>query len=136
LLLTSIAFALPLVWLVLSSLDAEAGLRVQAPKSLTLDNFEAVMTYDITFLPLLNSMLLCGGATLVTVVCAALAAYPLFRLPGRLSRPYMLTILFTTSLPIAAIMVPVYGLFVQVNLIDTMSGPALFMAAAHLPFAI
>lgn len=136
LLLTSIAFALPLVWLVLSSLDAEAGLRVQAPKSLTLDNFEAVMTYDITFLPLLNSMLLCGGATLVTVVCAALAAYPLSRFPGRLSRPYMLTILFTTSLPITAIMVPVYGLFVQVNLIDTMSGTALFMAAAQLPFAI
>jgi multiple sugar transport system permease protein len=85
---------------------------------------------------MLNSLLLCGGATLLTVVCAALAAYPLSRLRSRFSRPYLLTILFTTCLPITAIMVPVYGLFVQVNLIDTMYGTGLFLATSQLPFSI
>ncbi|WP_405602251.1 carbohydrate ABC transporter permease [Streptomyces sp. NBC_01410] len=133
---TAAAFALPLVWLVLSSVDAEADLRVRAPSTFTADNFDAVLTDEITFTPMLNSLLLCGGATLLTVVCAALAAYPLSRHRSRFSRPYLLTILFTTCLPITAVMVPVYGLFVQVNLIDTMYGTGLFLATSQLPFSI
>ncbi|CAM5651750.1 Carbohydrate ABC transporter permease OS=Streptomyces tendae OX=1932 GN=GUR47_13760 PE=3 SV=1 [Streptomyces tendae] len=69
------------------------------------------------------------------MVCAALAAY---RCPvrSRLNRPFLLTILFATSLPITAIMVPVYALFVRVNMIDTMQGTIFFFAASQLPFAI
>ncbi|MER6911771.1 carbohydrate ABC transporter permease [Streptomyces sp. NPDC000594] len=136
LLLIALAFALPLAWLVFSSLDTEADLRVRLPSSVTGENFSAVLTDEITFTPMLNSLLLCGGATAVTVSCAALAAYPLSRYRSRWSRPYLLTILFTTCLPITAVMVPVYALFVRVELIDTLSGTSLFMAASQLPFAI
>ncbi len=136
LLAVAAAFVLPLAWLVLASLDTEAGLRVALPRSATLANFSAVMTPDITYRPMLNSLLLCGGATALTVACAALAAYPLSRLRSRAVRPYLLTVLFTTCLPITAIMVPVYGLFVQIELIDTMHGTALFLATSQLPFAI
>jgi multiple sugar transport system permease protein len=136
LLVVAAAFALPLAWVVLSSLDAHADLTVKVPDGVTLDNFDAVLKPDITFTPLLNSLILCGGGTLLTVVCAALAAYPLSRFRSRLNRPFLLTILFATSLPITAIMVPVYALFVQVNLIDTLQGTILFFAASQLPFAI
>ncbi|MFI9357324.1 carbohydrate ABC transporter permease [Streptomyces lydicus] len=136
LLLVAAAFATPLLWLVLSSLDAEATLRVRLPKAPTPANFSAVLTDEITFTPMLNSLLICGGGTALTVVCAALAAYPLSRFRSRFARPYLLTILFSTCLPVTAVMVPVYGLFVQVNLIDTRYGTALFLAAAQLPFAI
>ncbi|WP_055567080.1 MULTISPECIES: carbohydrate ABC transporter permease [Streptomyces] len=136
LLVVAVAFVLPLAWVVLSSLDPKADLRVRLPDSLTLDNYDKVLTPEITFTPLLNSLLLCGGGTLLTVVCAALAAYPLSRYRSRLNRPFMLTILFATSLPITAIMVPVYALFVQVDLIDTMQGTIFFFAASQLPFAI
>ncbi|MEU6324566.1 carbohydrate ABC transporter permease [Streptomyces sp. NPDC047009] len=136
LLVAAAAFALPLVWVVLSSVDPHADLRVKAPDGVTLDNFDAVLKPDITFTPLLNSLILCGGGTLLTVVCAALAAYPLSRFRSRLNRPFLLTILFATSLPITTIMVPVYALFVQVNLIDTVQGTILFFAASQLPFAI
>lgn len=130
------AFLLPLAWVVLSALDPHADLRVKIPDGVTLDNFDAVLTADITFTPLLNSLILCGGATLLTVACAALAAYPLSRFRSRLNRPFLLSILFATSLPITAIMVPVYALFVQVDLIDTLQGTILFFAASQLPFAI
>ncbi|MGW5732645.1 MULTISPECIES: carbohydrate ABC transporter permease [Streptomyces] len=136
LLVVAAAFVLPLAWVVLSSLDTEADLKVKVPDGITLDNYDAVLTPEITFTPLLNSLLLCGGGTLLTVVCAALAAYPLSRFRSRLNRPFMLTILFATSLPITAIMVPVYALFVQVDLIDTMQGTIFFFAASQLPFAI
>ncbi|MFJ3512272.1 carbohydrate ABC transporter permease [Streptomyces luteogriseus] len=136
LLVVAAAFVLPLAWVVLSALDPHANLRVKAPDGLTLDNFDAILTPEITFTPLLNSLILCGGATLLTVVCAALAAYPLSRFRSRFNRPFLLTILFATSLPITAIMVPVYALFVQVDLIDTMQGTIFFFAASQLPFAI
>ncbi|MEV5510751.1 carbohydrate ABC transporter permease [Streptomyces orinoci] len=136
LLLVTAAFALPLLWLLLASVDPQAQLSVRWPASPGTGNFSAVLNEDTTFRPMLNSLLLCGGATALTVGCAALAAYPLSRFPSRFNRPYLLTILFSTCLPITAIMVPVYGLFVRVNLIDTLYGTALFMAAAQLPFAI
>ncbi|GGT36299.1 carbohydrate ABC transporter permease [Streptomyces chromofuscus] len=136
LLLVAAAFSLPLLWVVLSSLDTDANLQVKLPDGVTLDNFDAVLTPDITFTPLLNSLLLCGGGTALTVACAALAAYPLSRFRSRLNRPFLLTILFATSLPITAIMVPVYALFVQINLIDTLQGTVFFFAASQLPFAI
>ncbi|MFF0305056.1 carbohydrate ABC transporter permease [Streptomyces sp. NPDC004562] len=136
LLVVAAAFVLPLAWVVLSALDPHADLRVKLPDGLTLDNFDAVMAPDITFTPLLNSLVLCGGGTLLTVACAALAAYPLSRFRSRLNRPFLLTVLFATSLPITAIMVPVYALFVRVNLIDTMEGTIFFFAASQLPFAI
>ncbi|MFE9288542.1 carbohydrate ABC transporter permease [Streptomyces olivaceus] len=136
LLVVAAAFVLPLAWVVLSALDPHASLRVKVPDGLTLDNFDAILTPEITFTPLLNSLILCGGATLLTVVCAALAAYPLSRFRSRLNRPFLLTVLFATSLPITAIMVPVYALFVRVNMIDTMQGTIFFFAASQLPFAI
>ncbi|WP_030680331.1 carbohydrate ABC transporter permease [Streptomyces rimosus] len=136
LLAVAAAFAVPLAWLVLSSFDTEATLRVKVPGAPSLENFSAVLTDEITFTPMLNSLILCGSATALTVACAALAAYPLSRYRSRFSRPYLLTILFSTCLPITAIMVPVYALFVRVNLIDTLYGTALFLATAQLPFAI
>ncbi|MEV5977081.1 carbohydrate ABC transporter permease [Streptomyces sp. NPDC052114] len=136
LLVVAAAFVLPLAWVLLSALDPHADLGVKVPDGVTLDNFDAVLTDEITFTPMLNSLLLCGGGTLLTVVCAALAAYPLSRYKSRLNRPFLLTILFATSLPITAIMVPVYALFVQVDLIDTMQGTIFFFAASQLPFAI
>ncbi|MEV7087904.1 carbohydrate ABC transporter permease [Streptomyces sp. NPDC093085] len=136
LLAVAAGFALPLAWLVLASVDTGAGLRVRVPSAPTAENFGAVLTDEITFTPMVNSVLLCGSATLLTVVCAALAAYPLSRYRSRFNRPYLLTILFTTCLPVTAVMVPVYGLFVQVELIDTLYGTALFLAATQLPFSI
>jgi len=130
------AFVLPLVWLIFASVDPEPSMKVSPPSSLTFDNFSRVLTDEITFTPMINSLLLCGSATLMTVTAASLAAYPLSRYKARFSRPYLLTILFSTCLPITAVMVPVYGLFVQVNLIDTMHGTSFFLATSQLPFAV
>jgi multiple sugar transport system permease protein len=136
LLLLAAAFLVPLLWLILASLNGTAGLRVSAPDPLTFDNFRQVLNADITFRPILNGLILCGGATALCVGCAVLAAYPLSRYESRYKRPFLLTILFATGLPITAVMVPVYGMFVQVNLIDTMYGTVLFLGTSALPFAI
>ena len=132
----ALCFLLPLAWLVLASVDVDANYQTQLPASPSLANYAAVLTPGLTFLPLWNSLLLSGGAAIVTVVASVLAAYPLSRYTMRFNKPFMYAILFGTCLPITAIMVPVYSLFVRLNLIDSMPATIFFMAATSLPMAI
>jgi len=136
LVLIAVCFALPLAWLVLASFDPSATLSIKAPSSFTLDNFAKVLTPEISFIPLLNSLLLSGGCAIVTVVVAILAAYPLSRYRLRINKPFLYGILFGTCLPITAMMVPVYSLFATLNLIDSVGGTIFFLAASSLPMAI
>jgi multiple sugar transport system permease protein len=136
LLLVGVAFALPLVWLVLASVDERATLSIKLPSSLSLQNFAEVMTPEKAFIPLMNSLILSAGCAIITVVVAVLAAYPLSRYRMRVNKPFLYGVLFGTCLPITAMMVPVYSLFVAFNLIDSMAGTILFLAATSLPMAI
>ena len=136
LLLVTVAFALPLAWLVLASVDTRATLSIKLPEHFSLQNFTDVMTPQTAFVPLTNSLILSAGCAIITVVVAVLAAYPLSRYRMRINKPFLYGGLFGTCLPITAMMVPVYSLFVAFNLIDSMAGTILFLAATSLPMAI
>jgi multiple sugar transport system permease protein len=129
-------FLVPSLWMVFAAFDSEPSLQATPPTTLTVEHFGAVLTTDIIYRPVWNSVLLCGGAALVTVFCSVLAAYPLSRYTLRFKRPFMYTVLFATGLPITAIMVPVYGMFVQANLLNSLTATMLFLAASTLPFGI
>jgi multiple sugar transport system permease protein len=138
LLLIAAGFIVPLLWVLLAAVNGNPGqgIRITWPSPFTLDNFRAVMTPETTYRPLLNGAILCVGGTVVTMICATLAAYPLSRYRSRLKRPFLVTILFSTGLPITAIMVPVYGLFVQLALDDSIVATMVFMATTALPISI
>jgi multiple sugar transport system permease protein len=136
LLLLAMAFLLPLAWLVLASFDRGAGVSSIIPSELTLDNYIQILRPEVTLLPLWNSLILSGGTAVLTVVVAVLAAYPLSRYKMRFNKGYLYTILFATSLPITAIMVPVYSLFVRLGQLDSIFAVILFMSASSLPMAI
>jgi len=138
LLVMAAGFVIPLLWVLLAAFngDPSQGVSIMWPHPFTLDNFKAVMTPETTYVPLLNGAILCIGGTLITMVCATLAAYPLSRYRSRLKRPFLVTILFSTGLPITAIMVPVYGLFVQLALDDSIPATMVFMATTALPISI
>ncbi|WP_428980280.1 carbohydrate ABC transporter permease [Isoptericola cucumis] len=136
LVVVGLCFLLPLGWIVLASLDARATLVVDLPDEVTFANFTAVMTPEQTWVPLWNAFVLSAGAGLVTVLAAVLAAYPLSRYRMRFNKPFMYAVLFGTCLPITAMMVPVYSLFVRLNLLDSLPGTIFFMAATSLPMAL
>ncbi|SFS85942.1 carbohydrate ABC transporter permease [Saccharopolyspora flava] len=132
----ALAFAAPLLWLVTASFDADAPLSARIPGALTLDNFAQVLSWETSVRPLWNGLLMCGGAALLSVVSAVLCAYPLSRYRLRFGRPFLYLVLFASGLPMTAVMVPVYSMFVQVELVDSMVGTTLFLAATSLPIAI
>lgn len=136
LLLVVVAFVAPMLWLVLGSVHRDSALSVDFGGSYTLDNFRAVMNAETLWIPLRNSLILAGATTVVTVVAASLAAYPLSRYQLRFRKLFLYTIVFSTGLPITAIMVPVYSMFAHFNVTDSMITTVLFMSATSLPFAI
>lgn len=136
LVLIGLSFALPLVWLLVASVDPTAKLSIASPSRVSAENFTAVLTPERAFVPLGNSLVLSLGCALLTVLVAVLAAYPLSRFRMRISKPFLYGILFGTCLPITAMMVPVYSLFVSMGLIDSVPGTVIFLTATSLPMAI
>lgn len=134
--LIGIAFLLPLAWIVLASVDDKATLSVRLPQVWTAENFTEILNPKDTFRPLWNSAVISLGTAALTVIVAILAAYPLSRYSMRFNKGFMYTVLFGTCLPITAMMVPVYTLFVSFKLLDSLPGTITFMAATSLPMAI
>jgi multiple sugar transport system permease protein len=132
----AVLFVLPFVWLVLASVQRDGSLSAHLTPHLSLGNFTAVLNWATVYEPMLNSLVISGGTALLTVSAGVLAAYPLSRYQSRFGRSFLYTILFSTGLPITAIMVPVYAMFSRINLIDSIPGTILFMSTASLPFAI
>lgn len=131
-----IMFFIPLLWMIFASFDAHATLSIEWPEEFTLDNWsQVIMDKEIlrsfgigVFLSLVSSVVL--------VTFSALAAYPLSRYHLKHKNSVILTILFMSGLPMTAIMVPVYQLFVFFNINDSLIATMLFMAASGLPYGI
>jgi len=134
--LIGVLFLVPLLWVVFASFDGDATVSMRLPETWTLTNYTDVMTWELAWQPLLNSIVISLGTAIITVVVALLAAYPLSRYNARYQKPFMYGILFGTGLPLTAMMVPVYALFVSFGLLDSTWGVILFMAATSLPMAI
>ncbi len=137
-LLTLVAafFALPLLWLVFTPFDSNPGLAVKLP-DFTLNNFRLLQHNPYALSSLKNSVLIAGGAMVMTVVFGALAAYALsrVRIPGRDALLYSLLLLSSIVTGTAA-MVPIFLLMFQLNLIDSRTGVSLVLAGGLLPAAI
>jgi multiple sugar transport system permease protein len=129
-------FLLPFFWIIVASVEKGASLSASPTWHFTLANFKNIMNVTTLYQPMLNSFWLSFSTALLTVVCSALAAYPLSRYRLRFGRSFLLAILFATCLPITAIMVPVYSLFARYNLVDSMPATVLFMTSSALPFGI
>lgn len=129
-------FALPDLWLAFSSIEKGATLSISLPtfENITLLNYKHV--FPILSTPLLNSLYICGLGTIITVIIASIAAYPLSRYEFKLKWPIMYGMLFLSVLPITAMMVPTYSMFVVMGLINRRWAVSLFMAATALPVNI
>ena len=136
LVLVGLFFITPLLWLVLAAFEPEAAVGASTPLVLSFSNFGKVLNWSGTFLPLINSAIQSGGTAVLTVVASLFAAYPLSRYHMRFRRPFLYTIVFSTGLPITAILVPVYSMFARFDLVDNVPAVILFMTATSLPFGI
>ncbi|MFB9328194.1 carbohydrate ABC transporter permease [Paenibacillus aurantiacus] len=131
-----ICFVLPLLWVLVASVDSNAMQSLKMPTRLTGDNYVSVLTNPDNQRAFLIGLLMSGGQAVIVVILGLLASYPLSRYQLRFKKPFMLTILFMTSLPITAVMVPVYQLFLTLKLYNNIFGVVLFFVASAMPYGI
>lgn len=131
-----ICFVLPLLWVLVASVDPNAMQSLKMPSRVTSANYVEVMTSSENQRAYLIGLVMSLGQAVLVVLLALLAAYPLSRYQMKYKKPFMLTILFMTSLPITAVMVPVYQLFLGLKLYDNIFGVILFYVASSMPYGI
>jgi multiple sugar transport system permease protein len=129
----AVLFALPLLWLVLASVDKHASWSIAIPH-FTLSNFGSSLA-DGRGSSLVASLELAVIATVVATVTGTLAAYAFSRRHIPWKGPALLLVLFLSAVPINVIIIPVYQIFSQagwLSLIPT----AVFLGITGLPFEI
>ncbi len=129
-------FVLPDLWMIFASFEKGATLNtvLPTPKNFTLTNYTGIFQSLMT--PLANSLYICGLGTIVAIIISGIAAYPLSRYKFKLKAPIMYGMLFLSVLPITAMMIPAYSMFVTLNIIDSRWATSLFMAATSIPVNI
>ena len=132
---------IPLIWIVNLSLKpsadrADGNFWAVHP---TLENYELIFTGGARdlFLPaLLNSILVTLVATLIAVILATFCAYAIARLdfPGK--RLILGTALTVSFFPVISLVTPLFDLWRQVHLFDTIPGLILPYLVLTLPLSI
>ncbi|MFK7858148.1 MAG: carbohydrate ABC transporter permease [Granulosicoccus sp.] len=83
-----------------------------------------------------NSVVVSTGSALVSVVLGAMAAYALSRVDFRGKDHVFFWIISTRMAPVVAVMVPLYAIFRNLELVGTIPGLILAYTTFNLPFAI
>ena len=126
-------FLAPLTWIALASIDANASWALSWP-SFTLSHFHDVVRGDF-LQALLNTFYLSIIATAVSTVAGVLGGYALSRRRIPLSDELMVGILFLTGIPVAIMIVPIFQVYAQYDLLN-LSATGVFLGVTSLPFAL
>ncbi|MCH3918221.1 MAG: carbohydrate ABC transporter permease [Spirochaetia bacterium] len=132
----ALAFLMPHVWLVLASLDTNASQALHLPRHWTLGNFTDVLSNARNLSGFGVGLVISLVQSSIVVVVSGLAAYPLSRYHLSYKKTFMYSILFMTALPMIAVIVPVYKMFLSVHLLDSITGVILYLSASSLPYGI
>jgi multiple sugar transport system permease protein len=121
----ALLFAAPLVLLSVSSVKPAEQLRSDPhrfwPQRWALENYRLVLEDTPFRRQLRNSLLLCGGSVLGSVVSCSLAAYGFARVRWRASKPLFALLVATMLLPWQVTMVPRFLLLREPGLHDTLA---------------
>ncbi|HWJ76982.1 MAG TPA: carbohydrate ABC transporter permease [Niallia sp.] len=132
----AILFLLPLLWMLFASIDTGAIQALKMPEKLTLDNFKAILTDQTILRSFFIGIGISGSQAILVVLTCILAAYPLSRYSLKYKNSFMMTVLFMTSLPMTAVIVPVFQLFLYLKFQDSLIAMTLFLTASSLPYGI
>ena len=138
---------IPLIWIFATSLKSTAALGDPTqnsfgnfwPKDPTWDNYSLIFTggaKDLFVPALWHSIIVCVISTLIAVVLATFCAYAIARLdfPGK--KLILGTALAVSFFPVIAMVTPLFNLWRQIGLFDTIPGLIIPYLALTLPLAI
>jgi len=119
-----ISFAIPFVWMVSTSLKADAQIftfpPVWIPDPLLLSNYPKSMAFVPLFpIYIRNTLFIAGTSVIGVLFSCPLAAYSLARIPWRGREPLFIMTLATMMLPGQVTLIPLFVVFKQLGLVGT-----------------
>jgi multiple sugar transport system permease protein len=129
----AIVVLVPLAAVVALSVLPSLGSAATGP---TLENYITVFTQTDVTVWVGNSLLVTLATVVVAVVIAAPAGYVLSRGRGRLVVGFSLALFVIQSLPVITAVIPLFVLFAQLGLVDTLGGLVLIYVGATMSVAI
>lgn len=142
LVLTGIVYAVPLYWLLVTSLKTKGELYRATvtlyPHTPTLEPYVRVLAERGFWMLLRNSVIVCGTTMVITLALGLLITYPITRLkvsPG-VRRGVLNWALSLRFMPPVAVVIPYFALVRTVDLYDKPQALIFIYALFTLPFAI
>jgi multiple sugar transport system permease protein len=128
-----VIFLAPMLWLFLASIDKNASWGVEWPH-FSLINFKHVLTGSLLH-SLWNSVVLAVISTAIASITGVFAAYSLSRRRIPFKGPLLLFIIFSSGVPLAIMVIPVYEIFSRFGFLSILP-TAVFLSVTSLPFEV
>jgi multiple sugar transport system permease protein len=134
----------PIYWALNTSLMSNANAQSRPaqflPLPVYLSNYRSLFSASDLWpdfsRALLNTVIECVAATVVTIIVAVLASYAFARLQFRFKSTIFYVVLATLSLPVYATLIPLYQIMNQLHLINTYTGVVLVYTSGFLPLSM
>ncbi|MFJ4621822.1 carbohydrate ABC transporter permease [Streptomyces sp. NPDC088812] len=127
------------LWLLLSSVKSADDIFSSPwalPDTFHWDNYARAWTGGLFGRAAANTLAVVGGTAVLTVLLAAPAAYVLSRVTTRLSGPFTLFFALGLGIPAQVVMLPLFVVMNQLQLVDSLFGLIVVYVATSLPFAV
>ncbi len=135
--LIALALFFPIFWMAITAFKTEQQAYEASLFFVpTLDSFREVFARSNYFAFAWNSVLISAGVTVICLALAVPAAYAMAFFPNRRTQKVLLWMLSTKMMPSVGVLVPIYLLWKNAGLLDTVSGLVIVYALINLPIAV
>ena len=135
-----LAFLFPFYWMVSTALKPAGDIRTfdvsLFPTTVTLEHFRTATAMDGFWRFLRNSLLISASVTVLAVLVALLAATAVARFRFRGRRTYLLMILIVQMVPLEALVIPMYLVLRDADLLNMLPVLVATYMAFVLPFTV
>jgi len=130
----------PILWMVITSFKTELDAFATPPKFLffewTTENYGIVQERSDYLRFALNSIIIAGGSTLLSLVFAVPAAWAMAFQPGKRTKDLLMWMLSTKMMPPVGALIPIYLLFRDAGLLDSRVGLIAVLCLLDLPIVV
>src|SRR5210317_2067861 len=130
----------PILWTILTSFKTEGQAIADPPIFLffdwTLENYSIVQERSDYMRFFWNSLIIAGGSTLLGIIVAVPAAWSMAFVPSKRTKDILMWMLSTKMLPAVGVLYPIYLLFIELGLLDSVFGLVIVLMLINLPIII
>jgi sorbitol/mannitol transport system permease protein len=130
----------PILWMVLASFKTELEAFAIPPSLLffhwTTENYATVQERSDYVHHAINSIIVAGGSTLIALLIAIPAAWSMAFSPTKRTKDVLLWMLSTKMMPPVGVLVPIYLIYRDFGLLDSLTGLVIILCLGNLPIVV